>query len=83
MVKVSICNGPVCRMCGAKELRESFEKELEKAGIADQVELHEGFCMGECKNGPCVRIDGVKFRRMDTSRVAQLIKEEVMPKITA
>ena len=78
MIKISICKGPVCQMY-AEELSRAFEKAIEKAQIADQVELTSAFCMGECKNGPCVRINGVKFRHVDEDRAAQLVAQEVVP----
>lgn len=32
--------------------RKWFQEALEKAGIADKVDLSASFCMGECKDGP-------------------------------
>ena len=81
LVKVSICIGSACHMKGAYATTELFKEELEKAGIADKVELSGSFCMGECKDGPCVRVDGVKFRHVGKDRVASLIREEILPRV--
>ena len=62
------------------ELSDSY---LEKAGIADKVYLSASFCMGECKDGPCVRVDGVKFHHVDQSRVESLVAEEILPRTQA
>ena len=81
MVKVSLCIGSACHMKGAYATTQMFQDELAKAGIADKVELSGSFCMGECKDGPCVRVDGVKFRHVDQERVASLVREEILPRV--
>lgn len=79
MVKVSICVGSACHMKGAHATTQLFQQELDKLGLSQQVELSASFCMGECKNGPCVRVNGVKFYHVDQDRVASLVREEILP----
>lgn len=83
MVKVSICVGSVCHMKGAYSTTQLFQEELKKSGVADKVELSASFCMGECKDGPSVRIDGVKFHHVDQDRMASLVQEEIVPRANA
>ena len=83
MVTVSICVGSACHMKGAYATTQMFQEALEKAGIADKVDLSASFCMGECKDGPCVRVDGVKFHHVDQSRVESLVTEEILPRTQA
>lgn len=83
MVKVSICVGSACHMKGAYATTQMFQEALEKAGIADKVDLRASFCMGECKDGPCVRVDGVKFHHVDQSCVESLVTEEILPRTQA
>jgi len=80
MIKISICRGPVCQMA-ADELTRAFEEALTQANITDQVEITSAFCMGECKNGPCVRINGVKYRHVDEDGAARLVAQEIVPMI--
>ncbi|MGN0747525.1 MAG: (2Fe-2S) ferredoxin domain-containing protein [Aristaeellaceae bacterium] len=79
MVKVSICTGMSCSMYGSSDTRMALQKALKQAGVAAQVEVSDTFCMGECANGPCVRINGVKHRHMDPDSVATLVQEEILP----
>ena len=79
MVKVSICVGSACHMKGAYLTTQIFQEALQKAGLQDKVELTASFCMGECINGPCVRVNDVKFHHVDQDRVASLIEEEILP----
>lgn len=81
MVKVSMCVGSACHMKGAYATTQMFQEALNRLGIADKVELSASFCMGECMNGPCVKINDVKFHKVDQDRVESLIKEEILPLI--
>ncbi len=79
MVKVSICLGSACHMKGAYATTKLFQDEIDRAGIKDKVELTGSFCMGSCKDGPCVRVNDVKFTHIDADHVAELIQNEVVP----
>lgn len=79
MIKVSVCVGSACHMKGAYATTQLFQQALAEAGVQEQVELSASFCMGECVNGPCVRINGVKFRHVGQDRVQSLIEEEILP----
>ena len=81
MVKVSMCVGSACHMKGAYATTQMFQEALNRLGIADKVELSASFCMGECMNGPCVKINDVKFHKVDQDRVESLIEEEILPLI--
>ena len=81
MVKVSVCSGMSCSMYGGNDTHMALQKELKRLGIAAQVEVSSTFCMGECASGPCIRINGVKFRHVDPASVAQLVQEELLPLI--
>lgn len=81
MVKISICVGSACHMKGAYATTQLFQEEIRKAGLEGKVELSASFCMGECKDGPCVKIDGVKFHHVDAARVPSLIAEEVATRV--
>ncbi|MBQ8536830.1 MAG: (2Fe-2S) ferredoxin domain-containing protein [Clostridia bacterium] len=81
MIKISVCGGMNCRMFGSEETFEALLKGLERRGLKDQVELTQTFCMGECSRGPCLRVNGVKFRGMDRERAEKLIEDEILPLI--
>lgn len=81
MVKVSVCVGSACHMKGAYAATQMFLDALKEAGVQDRVELKASFCMGECVNGPCVRVDGQKFYHVDEARVRSLVDEEIVPRL--
>ncbi|MDO4484045.1 MAG: (2Fe-2S) ferredoxin domain-containing protein [Clostridia bacterium] len=79
MVKVSICVGSACHMKGAYATTQLFQDEIAKAGLQGKVELSASFCMSNCKDGPCVKINDVIHHHVDKDRVASLIAEEIAP----
>ena len=83
MVNVSICVGSACHMKGAYATTKIFREELQRAGIADQVHLSASFCMGNCKDGPCVKVNDVLHTHVDAQRVPSLIQEAIVPLIGA
>jgi NADH:ubiquinone oxidoreductase subunit F (NADH-binding)/(2Fe-2S) ferredoxin/Pyruvate/2-oxoacid:ferredoxin oxidoreductase delta subunit len=51
---VSICAGAGCLACGAQEVIDAFETELDKQGLAAQVDTRGTGCPGFCERGPVV-----------------------------
>jgi NADH:ubiquinone oxidoreductase subunit F (NADH-binding)/(2Fe-2S) ferredoxin/NAD-dependent dihydropyrimidine dehydrogenase PreA subunit len=54
---VSVCAGTGCLACGASDVVAAFEGELDKQGLAGQVEFRSTGCHGFCERGPIVVID--------------------------
>jgi len=79
MIRLSVCGGMGCRMFGSEETFKALQQEVARQGIADRVDLFQTFCMGECSQGPCVRLNGVKFRHLDPANVAEWVEKYVMP----
>ena len=50
--QILVCFGGSCLASGAKEVRDALQDELEKAGMANKVQLVETGCMGPCVAGP-------------------------------
>ncbi len=57
-MKIKICIGSSCHIKGSRQVVETFQDLAAKHGLSDKVEMSGTFCMGNCKNGVCVDIDG-------------------------
>jgi NADH-quinone oxidoreductase subunit F len=55
--KVSVCAGTGCLACGASDVVSSFRQELERQGMAGEVELRSTGCHGFCERGPIVVVE--------------------------
>jgi len=79
MIKLSLCGGMGCRMFGAEDTPQLFQKELARLGLQDRVEVTRSMCMGECSRGPCVRVNGMKHRGIDQGSVKDFVAREILP----
>lgn len=81
-LRIRVCGGINCAPAGGgKVLEDAFQRELEAYGVMDDVELLRAHCLGECPNGPCVRIAGDRFYHVRKEDVPSLVREEILPRL--
>ena len=81
-LRIRVCGGMNCSgNGGGRPLEDAFQQELETLGIADKVEILRAHCLGECHNGPCVRISGERFYHVTAADIPGIIRDEVLPKV--
>ena len=51
---ITICIGSSCHLKGSRTI-------IQKLELNDKIELNGSFCMGECSNGVCVKINDELF----------------------
>ena len=77
---VLICGGTGCTSSGSKVLISTFESEIEKNGLADEVKVVQTGCFGLCALGPVVIIypEGTFYSRVQESDVAEIVSEHLL-----
>ena len=60
-MNVTICIGSACHIKGSRKIVECFQDLIEKNNLGSVIELNGSFCMGNCKNGVCVKIDDTLY----------------------
>lgn len=60
-MKVTVCIGSSCHLKGSRQVVEEFQHLIAENELQDKVELGGTFCMGNCKEGVCVTVDGNLF----------------------
>lgn len=60
-MKIKICIGSSCHIKGSRQVVETFQSLAAANALGDKVEMSGTFCMGNCKNGVCVDIDGTVY----------------------
>ena len=77
---VLICGGTGCTSSGSKVLMSTFEKELEKNGLQDEVKIVQTGCFGLCALGPVVIIypEGTFYSRVEEKDVAEIVSEHLL-----
>lgn len=60
-MKVTVCIGSSCHLKGSRLIVEELQGLIENNGLKDAVELCGAFCMGNCVEGVCVKIEDEMF----------------------
>lgn len=79
-MKITVCIGSSCHIKGSRAVVEEFQKQVEERGLEDRVELSGTFCMGNCKNGVCIKLDEVQFS-VSPEEAAVFFENEVMTRL--
>lgn len=81
-LRIRVCGGMNCSVNGGgRPLEDAIQQALEAAGVAEEVEIFRAHCLGECQNGPCVRIGGDRFYHVQKDDVPDLMREEILPRL--
>jgi len=79
---ISICAGAGCLATGAAKVIDAFDAEIEKAGLADKVEVKGTGCPGFCERGPIVVIDPEEtcYLRVGPGDAAEIVAQTIKEK---
>lgn len=77
-MKIIVCIGSSCHIKGSRQVVERLQELIAEKGLADRVELGGTFCMGRCKDGICVTVDG-EFHSVDSDKVDEFFDTVVLP----
>ena len=58
---ITICIGSSCHLKGSRTIIQKLEELITERQLIDKIELNGSFCMGECSNGVCVKINDELF----------------------
>ena len=58
---ITICIGSSCHLKGSRTIIQKLEELITEHQLNDKIELNGSFCMGECSNGFCVKINDELF----------------------
>ena len=79
-MKIMICVGSTCHLCGSKKVVTRFQELVAEHNLQATVELAGKFCMGKCGEGVCVTIDEVT-QSIQPENVDEFFKAEVLAKL--
>lgn len=58
---ITICIGSSCHLKGSRIIIQKLGELIAAHQLDDKIELNGSFCMGECANGVCVKINEELF----------------------
>jgi hypothetical protein len=79
MKKVVVCIGSSCHLKGSRQVVEQLQQLIAENNLKEEVELSGTFCMGNCRNGVSVTVDGKLFS-VNPETVNDFFQNEVVTK---
>ncbi len=79
MKKVVVCIGSSCHLKGSRQVVEQLQQLIAENNLKEEVELSGTFCMGNCRNGVSVTVDGKLFS-VNPDTVNDFFAKEIMSK---
>ena len=77
MLKVTVCIGSSCHIKGSRQVVNQLQSLISEKNIGDKVELSGTFCLGQCQQGVCVKVDE-EFYSVSPESVNEFFAETVM-----
>jgi NADH-quinone oxidoreductase subunit F len=77
---VTVCGGTGCSAWGGEAVRQAFVEEIEKQGLASQVEVKKTGCHGFCERGPITVIlpQEIFYQKLTVEDVPEVVRETVL-----
>lgn len=77
---ISICIGSSCHLKGSKQIVERLQQLVTANRLDDKVTLKGAFCMGNCVNGVCVKINET-IHSVSPETADEFFNKEVLAKL--
>ena len=74
---ITVCIGSSCHIKGSRHVVQRLQERISQHGVGDKVTLSGTFCMGNCKEGVCVTLDG-KFFSLSPETVDAFFDQNVL-----
>ena len=77
---VLICGGTGCSASGSNGIREAMQKEIDAAGLSEEVKVVQTGCFGLCALGPIMIIypEGSFYSRVTVDDVPEIVSEHLV-----
>ena len=79
-VQLMLCGGTGCDATGSEKVRVALQKEIEKQGMADEVEIIITGCNGFCAVGPVmvVQPEGIFYQLIQPEDAAEIVGSHLL-----
>jgi len=79
-MKITVCIGSSCHLKGSRHVVEELKSLVRAENLEDSIEFAGCFCMGNCQNGVCVKIDEEPFS-LNKENTREFFQREVLPRL--
>ena len=79
-MKVTVCIGSSCHIKGSRPVVERLQVLIAEHNLIEKVELGGTFCLGNCQQGVCVKVDEA-FHSVSPATVDEFFANEILAKV--
>jgi NADH-quinone oxidoreductase subunit F len=77
--RIRVCDGTGCRALGSRRVLAHLQQTLQKAGLADEIQVIPTGCPGTCELGPLITIDpeNIAYNRVSVDDVPAIVAKTI------
>lgn len=79
-MKITICIGSSCHIKGSRQVVEQLQSLIKENNLDEKVELAGTFCLGQCQQGVCVKVDE-EFYSVSPETTEEFFRTAVIGKV--
>ena len=78
--ELMVCGGTGCKSARSSEIISNLRKEIEKAGLSEEINVSITGCFGFCEKGPVVNVspDNVFYVQVKPEDAEEIVKEHLI-----
>lgn len=81
MYPLEVCVGSSCHLKGSYAVINELKRLIMEYALENQIELKGCFCLGKCRDGVSLRVNGEIFTAVTIANVRTFFETEVVPQI--
>jgi NADH:ubiquinone oxidoreductase subunit E len=75
---ITVCIGSSCHLKGSYDIVSELQKLIAENDLDNQVEIKASFCLGDCKNGVCVKVDESPIKSINKENINIFFYDYIM-----
>lgn len=77
---VLVCVGTPCMLKGAGAVKDALGREIDRAGLGDEIRVVETGCLGPCDEGPVIIVypEGVMYSKLKPEDISRIVQEHLL-----
>ena len=79
-MRITVCLGDSCHLKGTRRVAETLQRLIAENGLKDEIDLTGTFCMGRCRTGVSVTLDGEYFS-LSPETTEDFFRQQVLPRV--
>jgi NADH:ubiquinone oxidoreductase subunit E len=78
MVTITVCIGSSCHLKGSYDIVSELQKLIIEKHLESEVEIKASFCLGNCINGVCVKVDDGPILSLNKNNIESFFNEHII-----